>query len=718
MSLHLPIIRSKSKTLDRQTRVGFNMNRVENANDTTVNNRSGLGLHAFVVDSNVHDNYSAFRLNNNIGMGGVSGPSQKRMGFNGEAVNMQEHNNVRNNFPQQPAFHQSPGAISLRESMHSGLMHSHPNFPPSPSQNPLISPKLYYNQGNHSSTRSVGLFRMPSQDFQQSPFSQNPMDLQRVPSHPLSTSQIPKLNLTNLGSQTPHSNLVRYPNSDRAIRSNRSIYQFLDTPSSNPANGLQNSSFSNATFYQTRRIGGGNSSLMGLPNLRSNKFSSNAISAFPTPYMSQNPSIQNIEEEMNILKSVMEGTAFRDNSVGRDMNQSNVLRPLLERSTMGDRTLIMEGKPQPVKHEKPESPKKKKKSKSTSKRRSVKEEEESKVEKTILKKKSSKIQKNVTIVAPENYGKVKLRGLLWTLVYPQMWIKEVDKKVEAKRDEVMNEMDSTGLQLMELVSKLCKSAFDSIYQEKASMVLVSGEEKSIITGAKELSAKDLVKRSKIILDKIELIFDCMERFLTEENLPTSILKILGMLSGQKGVPPQGFYTEFELSRLQFTNAATLKNMPPPRSKLIIGSFIILRTIVYMLLVKPWEYIKTIKKQAHLVKNLKSLSSVLYYIVLDHLRLSAPVIVNNQTLLSVEKKIKPRKGGTFIAFEEELNNEQEKKVNPKEEIIIGMYSRKKLSEFFTTNKEEIEKFQVRLDTWLDTIYELTTRVHDEQRKKEN
>lgn len=105
------------------------MNRVENANDTTVNNRSGLGLHAFVVDSNVHDNYSAFRLNNNIGMGGVSGPSQKRMGFNGEAVNMQEHNNVRNNFPQQPAFHQSPGAISLRESMHSGLMHSHPNFP-------------------------------------------------------------------------------------------------------------------------------------------------------------------------------------------------------------------------------------------------------------------------------------------------------------------------------------------------------------------------------------------------------------------------------------------------------------------------------------------------------------------------------------------------------------------------------------------------------------
>lgn len=78
---------------------------------------------------------------------------------------------------------------------------------------------------------------------------------------------------------------------------------------------------------------------------------------------------------------------------------------------------------------------------------------------------------------------------------------------------------------------------------------------------------------------------------------------------------------------------------------------------------------------------------MYYIVLDHLRIPAQVIVNNQTLLPVDKKIKSRKGGPFVAYEEELNNEQEKKVNPKEEIIIGLYSRKKLSEFFNTNKAE-------------------------------
>ncbi len=101
-----------------------------------------------------------------------------------------------------------------------------------------------------------------------------------------------------------------------------------------------------------------------------------------------------------------------------------------------------------------------------------------------------------------------------------------------------------------------------------------------------------------------------------------------------------------------------------------------------------------------------------------MRIPAQVIINNQTLLPVDKKIKSRKGGPFVAYEEELNNEQEKKVNPKEEIIIGLYSRKKLSEFFNTNKAEIEKFHERLDTWLDTIYQLTTRVSEEERKKES
>jgi len=47
----------------------------------------------------------------------------------------------------------------------------------------------------------------------------------------------------------------------------------------------------------------------------------------------------------------------------------------------------------------------------------------------------------------------------------------------------------------------------------------------------------------------------------------------------------------------------------------------------------------------------------------------------------------KKSLIFILLEEELDNEQEKKLNLKEEIIIGLYSRKKLQEFFNASKIE-------------------------------
>jgi len=143
-------------------------------NDTTMNNKSGMGIHAFVVDSNVHDNYSAFRLNNNSSLitmfswsyksswnrwsirakpkkdGNLFSPFKNWQNrdltemwltcvriryFQTLLKSLEEYNNVRNNFPRQnfqPSFHQNldrSGAMSLRESLHTGIMHSHPNYP-------------------------------------------------------------------------------------------------------------------------------------------------------------------------------------------------------------------------------------------------------------------------------------------------------------------------------------------------------------------------------------------------------------------------------------------------------------------------------------------------------------------------------------------------------------------------------------------------------------
>jgi len=52
---------------------------MEDKDETINENKAKLGVHAFVVDKNIFENYSAYRLNNNMGIGGGHGPSKKRM---------------------------------------------------------------------------------------------------------------------------------------------------------------------------------------------------------------------------------------------------------------------------------------------------------------------------------------------------------------------------------------------------------------------------------------------------------------------------------------------------------------------------------------------------------------------------------------------------------------------------------------------------------------
>jgi len=217
---------------------------------------------------------------------------------------------------------------------------------------------------------------------------------------------------------------------------------------------------------------------------------------------------------------------------------------------------------------------------------------------------------------------------------------------------------------------------------------------------------------------LEVLIESLQKIASEQALFSSIFKFLGMLCGNKGIPPQNFFSEFELARMQFSNVATLKNMPSLRSKFIIGTFFLIRIIIYMLLIKPWENVKKIKKTTFLNKNLKSISSVFYHIVMDHFRLTVLPIPNNQSFLPPENRVRPCKNLPFVGYEEELNNEQEKKINLKEEIIIGLYSRKKLLEFFNENKTEIEKLQNKIDEWLDIMFNMTDKIYNEERKKDN
>jgi hypothetical protein len=95
-----------------------------------------------------------------------------------------------------------------------------------------------------------------------------------------------------------------------------------------------------------------------------------------------------------------------------------------------------------------------------------------------------------------------LKALLWTIVYPRLWTKDVDSKVEIRRDGVFNEVNQCISILADVIQSQCGDALNAIYNEKKSMVLVSGEEKSVLSGAKELSAKEITQRSALVIVKI------------------------------------------------------------------------------------------------------------------------------------------------------------------------------------------------------------------------
>lgn len=219
-------------------------------------------------------------------------------------------------------------------------------------------------------------------------------------------------------------------------------------------------------------------------------------------YNSRLPSMNNLEDDMQILKSIL------DLNIPKDHNQSTYIPNNLHNETTI--TQIAET-PKEEENEVADTSKILKKSGSRKKlvlkkREKVEEfkeaegeavkevEKEEKVIKPVLKKSTSK----------KSSRKPTLKEILWTLCYPQLWMKDVDNIVSHKRDGAVDEVNRCCQQMAELIQSKCGDALNAIYKEKNSMVLISGEEKSIITGSKGLSIKDLVKRSALIM--VRLVF--------------------------------------------------------------------------------------------------------------------------------------------------------------------------------------------------------------------
>ena len=315
--------------------------------------------------------------------------------------------------------------------------------------------------------------------------------LKSFPSQPLHP-QVPQFNVDLNSLQTNGPSLNIYPNSERShnltrFNSHREISKFSNPfePSYSPLqrNGLIQEKLRGRMHFEGTRSNSNGTYL----NMK-NSFH------FKTPYVSQNPSLMNVGDDMNILKSVMDGSILKELSPPKENNQSLFLKPLL------DNTLIYNGTK--------ETPAEDKYGKILEDVKNEIIDEEKPIKRSGKKKKSliennkekMKKQKSVKILVPEKkYEKVNLKCLLWALVYPKIWMKEVFNKIEKTREEISNETNEFIPIITNVISTHCADILNSIYKEKSSLVLVSGEEKSLIGGTKDLSSKEIAKRSALIM---------------------------------------------------------------------------------------------------------------------------------------------------------------------------------------------------------------------------
>ena len=184
----------------------------------------------------------------------------------------------------------------------------------------------------------------------------------------------------------------------------------------------------------------------------------------------------NVEDDMQILKSVL--VSPKDGPPNQTMILGNSTAPQTTNHTMIlDQTRLDS-----------EGPEKLNRTKSSLKKPK------------LTKKGSEAAPKSVHYSSGAGSGGTPtLKAILWTIVYPRLWMKDVNSKVEIRREGVFNEVTQCISILAHVIQSQCSDALNTIYNEKKSMVLVSGEEKSVLSGAKELSAKEITQRSAIVI---------------------------------------------------------------------------------------------------------------------------------------------------------------------------------------------------------------------------
>jgi len=205
----------------------------------------------------------------------------------------------------------------------------------------------------------------------------------------------------------------------------------------------------------------------------------------------------------------------------------------------------------------------------------------------------------------ERVARNHLKQVCWAMVYPDLLMKSVHEAVESKKRLLHGNMAERINNILELATSFIMANLEKqlidFYSDPHPMNIAPDAEKGLLGMKKTLAEKDIISRGEILIKRLKDIIEGLKQITTEELMPSELLNVLASISGNLSVPPQNYFLDFELSRLHFTYYATLKNVTPIRTKMILSTFMIIRILIHKFLVSPWERFKKVKEGKELIK---------------------------------------------------------------------------------------------------------------------
>ena len=97
------------------------------------------------------------------------------------------------------------------------------------------------------------------------------------------------------------------------------------------------------------------------------------------------------------------------------------------------------------------------------------------------------------------------------------------------------------------------------------------------------------------------VLDTLQQATAKKKFPSEITKFFAVMSGDKGAPPQNYFSYFELARLNFNFFGLYNHSNPEQTKMILINYFLTRILLAKFLINPWKVLPEVKETPQLVK---------------------------------------------------------------------------------------------------------------------